>query len=161
MINTLNIQLDIYEVCGVVIRHLPSIEEVKSIFTAEVNKQVDQKILEGFVWRDMPVWLSSENQFNYKAAYDVAVQTQGMNLPIMFKFGTTDNPIYYTFETVEELTDFYTQAVRHINDTLAEGWKEKDSLDIEALKKELKDLQLQRAIYFDQLKRNLSKEETE
>ena len=161
MINTLNIQLDIYEVCGVVIRHLPSIEEVKSIFTAEINKQVDQKILEGFVWRDMPVWLSSENQFNYKAAYDLAVQTQGMNLPIMFKFGTTDNPIYYTFETVEELTDFYTQAVRHINDTLAEGWKEKDSLDIEALKKELKDLQLQRAIYFDQLKRNLSKEESE
>ena len=41
------------------------------------NDERDEKIVSGFVWRDMQVWLSSENQFNYKAAYDLAVQTKG------------------------------------------------------------------------------------
>ena len=40
----------------------------------------------------MPVWLSSENQFNYKAAYDLAVQTGGATLPVTFKFGTDEVP---------------------------------------------------------------------
>ena len=30
----------------------------------------------------MNIWLSSENQFNYKVAYDLALQTNGANLPI-------------------------------------------------------------------------------
>ena len=158
MITTLNTQLEIYEVCGNIIRHLPTVEEVKEIVISEVNKKVDQKILEGFVWRDMPIWLSSENQFNYKAAYDLAVQTQGMNLPSTFKFGTVDEPKYHTFETVEELQDFYTSAVRFINDTLAEGWKEKDSFDIEGCKKEIKEKNIERTIYFHKLEQQFKKD---
>lgn len=76
----------------------------------------------------MPIWLSSENQFNYKAAYDLAV-TFGGNLPCVFKFGTTENPIYYEFTETEDLTDFYLSAMNYINNTLAEGWKEKDNID--------------------------------
>ena len=41
------------------------------------NKQTDEKILSGFVWKGMKVWLSAENQFNYKAAFDLAMQTAG------------------------------------------------------------------------------------
>jgi hypothetical protein len=59
----------------------------------------------------MPVWLSSENQFNYKAAYDLAVQTGGATLPVTFKFGTDEVPQYREFVTLEELTDFYTKAM--------------------------------------------------
>jgi hypothetical protein len=40
----------------------------------------------------MPVWLSTENQFNYKAAFDLATQTGGKSLPVTFKFGSTNNP---------------------------------------------------------------------
>lgn len=54
-----------------------TLEEIKEAILADINTQTDEKILTGFVWNDKPVWLSSENQFNFKAAYDLAIQTQG------------------------------------------------------------------------------------
>lgn len=107
----------------------PTIADIKNIILNWYNKQVDYKILNGFTWKGMKIWLSSENQFNYKAAYDLAVQTNGGTLPITFKFGTVDNPIYYTFETLEDLSDFYISAINHINNTLQWGWQKKDSID--------------------------------
>lgn len=107
----------------------PTITQVKNIILTALNKDIDQKILSGMVWKDMPIWLSSENQFNYKAAYDLAVMSQGKSLPVTFKFGTTDAPIYYTFETLEDLSDFYISAMAYINKTLEDGWKKKDSID--------------------------------
>ena len=80
--------------------------------------------------RRVPVWLSSENQFNYKAAYDLAVQTAGATLPVVFKFGTDTEPVYREFATLEDLTDFYTKAMQHIQNTLADGWKKKDVFDL-------------------------------
>ena len=77
----------------------------------------------------MSIWLSSENQFNYKAAYDLAVMSQGKSLPVVFKFGSTDNPMYYQFETLEDISDFYLSAMAHVNKCLDEGWKKKDSID--------------------------------
>ena len=76
-----------------------------------------------------------------------------MNLPSTFKFGTTDEPIYYTFETIEDLQDFYTSAVKYINDTLAEGWKQKDSIDWKAYEMELMRLDHERRMYFEELKK--------
>lgn len=107
----------------------PSIEQVKGVILDALNKDVDQKILSEFVWKDMSVWLSSENQFNYKAAYDLAVMSQGKSLPVVFKFGSTDNPAYYQFETLEDISDFYLSAMAHVNKCLDEGWKKKDSID--------------------------------
>lgn len=107
----------------------PSISQVKNFILDAINKEIDQKILSGMVWKDMPIWLSSENQFNYKAAYDLAVMSQGQSLPVMFKFGTTDEPVYYNFETLEDISNFYISAMNYINTTLAEGWKKKDSID--------------------------------
>lgn len=93
-----------------------------------VNALTDEKILSGFVWKDMPVWLSTENQFNFKAAYDLAVQTQGVNLPVTFKLGENDgNPVYYTFADMDDLMDFYISAIMFIQTCLAEGWQQKDS----------------------------------
>ena len=103
--------------------------KIKEYILDYYNKQIDKKILNGFKWNGYDVWLSSENQFNYKAAYDLAVQTQGNTLPVTFKFGDSLNPQYHTFETLEEFTDFYTKAIKFINDTLAEGWQKKDSID--------------------------------
>ena len=124
------------------------IDIIKKAITDDINKQTDEKILNGFVWNDNPVWLSSENQFNFKAAYDLAIQTNGASLPVKFKIGETPvtyvnkgteeepiwvkeggEPIYHIFETVEDLADFYTKAVAHINNCLNEGWQKKDSID--------------------------------
>lgn len=107
----------------------PSLEQLKKLILDAINKEVDEKILSGFVWKDMPVWLSTENQFNYKAAYDLAVMSQGQSLPVMFKFGTTENPVYYHFSTLEDISDFYVSAMAYINTTLAEGWQKKDAID--------------------------------
>lgn len=76
------------------------------------------------------MWLSTENQLNYKAAYDLAVQTEGKTLPVTFKFGTEDEPSYHTFDTLEELADFYLKATEYVQNTLAEGWKKKDAFDL-------------------------------
>jgi hypothetical protein len=105
---------------------------LKKVILEWHNQQIDERIRNGFKWNDMPVWLSHENQFNYKAAYDLAVQTGGANLPVTFKFGTTDEPVYYTFTTLEEINGFYLSAMKYINDTLAEGWREKDAIDWDA-----------------------------
>ena len=94
-----------------------------------MNTDIDRQILSGFVWNNMSVWLSSENQFNYKAAFDLAMQTDGATLPVTFKFGTTEAPVYHEFTTVSELTDFYTAAMAHVNTVLKAGWMEKDSFD--------------------------------
>ena len=107
----------------------PSLEQLKKLVLDAINKEVDEKILSGFVWKDMPIWLSTENQFNYKAAYDLAVMSQGQSLPVTFKFGTTESPVYYTFETLDDISDFYISAMAYINTTLAEGWKLKDGID--------------------------------
>ena len=109
----------------------PAFEKVKNDIIADINAKTDEKILSGFVWNNKPVWLSSENQFNFKAAYDLAVQTVGQSLPVKFKLGEDEegNPIYHTFETLADLQDFYTKAIAYINQCLNDGWQLKDSID--------------------------------
>lgn len=111
-------------------------EEIREAVLADINARTDEKILSGFVWENNKVWLSSENQFNFKAAFDLAVQTQGETLPIKFKLGEDDdaNPVYHTFNTLAELQDFYTKAIDYINTCLNEGWGLKDGIDWDAYK---------------------------
>lgn len=121
-------QLVSYYETEIVMLRKPNINDIKQAVLEGVNRMIDEKIISGFVWNDMPVWLSSENQFNYKAAYDLSVQTGGQTLPVLFKFGSTENPIYHQFTTQEELSDFYLKVMKFINDTLSEGWNMKDSI---------------------------------
>lgn len=116
----------------IILRHKPNI---KQAVLEGVNRMIDEKILSGFVWNDMPVWLSSENQFNYKVAYDLSVQTGGTMLPVTFKLGEDGNcnAVYHTFETMEDFTDFFTKAIQWVNGCIADGWREKDSVDYEKL----------------------------
>ena len=109
--------------------HQPSWHEIRDTIFNWINNTVECKICEGFTWKGMPIWLSSENQFNYKAAYDLALQTSGESLPVLFKFGTDDQPQYYEFQTMEDFTDFYKKAIRHIQDTLTWGWQEKERIN--------------------------------
>lgn len=61
------------------------------------------------------------------------MQKDGATLPVTFKMGedAEGNPVYHTFETMEDADDFYLKAVAFINQTLAEGWTRKDSIDWE------------------------------
>lgn len=113
-------------------KHKPTDDEIKQTVIGWINAQTDEAILSGFEWNGMPVWLSSENQFNYKAAYDLAVQTAGATLPVKFKFGTDDVPCYHTFQTIEELTDFYMKSIQYIQKMLDECWDRKDAFNLDS-----------------------------
>lgn len=108
-----------------------TIDEVKKAIISDINSQTDENILSGFVWNGKKVWLSQENQFNFKAAYDLAVQTNGMSLPVKFKLGETEEgePVYHTFEKLDDITDFYISAINYINQCLNEGWEMKDGIE--------------------------------
>lgn len=103
----------------------PSDEVVKALIMDWYNQKVDETILKGFSYEGVQVWLSRENQFNYKAAYDLAVQTNGATLPVVFKFGTDETPVYRKFSALEELTDFYTKVMLHIQKRLLTVGKER------------------------------------
>ncbi|MGN0238268.1 MAG: hypothetical protein ACI4AK_09345 [Lepagella sp.] len=109
--------------------HAPSIDEIKAVIKESLNRETERKIIEDFSWRGVPVWLSSENQFNYKAAYDLALQTDGASLPVKFKLGTDAEPVYQVFDNIADLAEFYTAALIHISSTIEDGWMEKDKVD--------------------------------
>ena len=109
--------------------YIPSLNEIKCVICDFYNKQIDEKIINGLVWKDMKIHLSTENQFNYKAMYDLAIQTNGEILPLTFKFSKNDEDnVYYEFKTIEDLSNFYLTSIKHIQKTLSDGWLKKDSI---------------------------------
>lgn len=108
--------------------HIPTLAEIKRVIIDYYNHLIDEEILTGFVWRDMNIWLSTENQFNYKAAYDLALQTNGASLPIVFKFENNNEVVYHEFKTLEEITDFYLNCIKFVQTVLMNGWKQKDGI---------------------------------
>lgn len=107
-----------------------TLEDIKAAIIADINSDTDERILNGFVWEGESVWLSSENQFNFKAAYDLAAQTGGEVLPVTFKIGedADGKPSYHTFNDMADFTDFYTSALGFIQQCLSEGWALKDAI---------------------------------
>lgn len=102
-----------------------TLDIVKAAIIADINSRTDAKILTGFSWEGKPVWLSAENQRNFSEAQRMGV------VPVTFKLGedTEGNPVYHTFETAEEMDEFYRFAFGHIQQCLQAGWQEKDSID--------------------------------
>lgn len=100
-----------------------SIDSVKEAIITDINSRTDEKILSGFIWNNVHVWLSSENQRNFSEAQRMSAANVNI-LPITFKLGETENgqPVYHTFNTVEELNNFYLHAFAYINACLNEGW---------------------------------------
>lgn len=159
-----------------IFNHIPEIDEIKSTITNWHNKQIDGQILRGCLWNNMPIWLSMENQFNYKSIFDLAMMTEpqvqawdsehpdmaGINytfktvpneetgelieviiptgrprtvFPVQFKFGTDKNPQYYTFNDLNELSDFYNNVLQYIQNCYTAGWYKKDTFDYSVYEK--------------------------
>ncbi|MBQ4393299.1 MAG: hypothetical protein II826_09360 [Prevotella sp.] len=110
-------------------QHKPSADEIRQTIIGWYNQQTTEAILSGFQYDGNMVWLSSENQYDYKAEHDLAVQTGGATLPVTFKLGTDEQPVYKTFDNLGQLTEFYRQTVLYIRETLAAGRKRKDAVD--------------------------------
>lgn len=115
--------------------HLPTVSELRADIEGLVNGITDYNILTGMVWNGKPVYLSQENQMNFKAAYDLAKQSDGALLPVKFKLGEDEDgkPVYHTFTKVEPMSDFIIKCFTHINTATNEGWAEKDAVDYDKL----------------------------
>lgn len=124
-----------YEHSEAVVDHQPELADIVNAVNERINAKTDERILSGLRWRDLPVWLSTENQINIKAAYDLAFQTGGGMLPIRFKLGEDEKgaPVYFDFEDLATFGDFYTNCVAWIQKCINEGWKEKDEFDYDEL----------------------------
>lgn len=102
--------------------HRPTVDEIKSDIEAHINEQVAEKIRNGMVYETMPVYLSEENQLNFRSV---------PTLPVRYKVGEfSDGRVaYITFESRDELEDFNRAIADHIARCLNEGWDEKDAVD--------------------------------
>ena len=56
--------------------HIPQLDEIKVMITEWQNLQMDGEILTGCRCNGMQIWLSMENQFNYKSVFDLAAMTE-------------------------------------------------------------------------------------
>lgn len=112
--------------------HKPTLSEIRELIISTIDTATQEKIVRGFVWNDISVYLSTENQFNFKAAYDMAEMSQGETLPVKFKLGEDEagHPIYHEFTSIDDIRDFYSKAMNHINQTLNDGWTEKDAVNL-------------------------------
>lgn len=115
--------------------HKPTKMELESDIHEVIDKTTTERITSGMQWNGVNVWLSVENQMNFKAAHDLAVETEGKSLPVKFKIGEDENgaPVYHEFVDLQDLVGFWDECVAHILGCLEDGWKEKDELDVTSL----------------------------
>lgn len=129
-----------YEVYSISKNNL-NFQNVKNAIIADINAQTDEKILNGYEWtilhgndagKTVKVWLSAENQNNFKAFHDAVKEYPGIDaFPVTYKLAEDENgnPIYETFENMGTLSQFYLGIVSYIKQTISEGWARKDSID--------------------------------
>lgn len=107
----------------------PSADEIRQLYNELVNEQVRQQILNGFMYEGKAVYLSEENQLNFRSA---------ASTPVRFKLGENEdgNPVYHTFESSEELASFNKQMSDYIVTCLNDGYQRKDAFKTEYYLKE-------------------------
>lgn len=108
--------------------HQPTIDEVKSVITAQISSNAQKAIIEGYKWNDTAVWLSDENQRNYTLAYNLANDGNLEKLPTV-KLGSDEEPVLYNFKDKKELTAFVQGMQQHIQTCLESAWQEKEQID--------------------------------
>lgn len=108
--------------------HQPTIEEVKETITTQISANTQKAIIEGYKWKEHLVWLSPENQANYTRDYIMAKNGDLGTMPTV-KLGSDDAPVYYTFEDIEELTEFVMGMQQHIQNCLNASWTEREEID--------------------------------
>lgn len=118
-----------------------SLWTIKNAIIDDINAQTDKKILNGYEWtvlngadagKTVKVWLSAENQNNFKAFHDAVKEYPGIDaFPVTYKIAEAADgtPIYETFEDMTALSQFYLGIVSYIKQVISEGWARKDSID--------------------------------
>lgn len=106
---------------------LPSFADVKETIINQINSNIEERILTGFSYDGMPVWLSLENQNNFAAIE----RNESLDYPIKIKLGEDKDgsPVYRAFATKTDFKNFSQEVSNWIFSVISDGWKEKDSID--------------------------------
>ena len=117
-----------------------TINDIKNLIINWYDAEIKNKIITGMKYEGNNVYLSSENQHNFSDMQRI-VNEDSSNLPITTKIGEIDNthPIYYTFNTVEEVNEFCNAIYNYITQCRQEGWQKKDNIDWSEYEKALKE----------------------
>jgi hypothetical protein len=104
----------------------PSLDEIKEIIKATINEATSARIQSGFVWNDINVWLSTEQQSNFSQ-----IALGGVDYPLTLKLGEAEDgsPLYHTFNSSDEFEGFRKEVTNFILKAVTEGYAEKDALD--------------------------------
>ena len=114
--------------------------ELRQMAIERINAHTDQLILTGYQWtvlhgndagKTVKVWLSKENQDNFKAKHDAAlVYPDRVRFPMTYKISEVNHKaVYEVFESIQELAAFYLGGLAYIEACYNAGWAEKDAVD--------------------------------
>lgn len=118
-----------------------TLQNIKNAIIKGIDDRTDEKILCGYPWtvlhgddagKNVKVWLTKENQTNYKAKYDLHYQKpEALTFPTTYKIAEDDdkNAIFEEFENFNELEHFYLGGIAYIEATVQAGWAEKKAID--------------------------------
>jgi len=104
----------------------PTQETVTNDVLNELNSECEKEITEGFKYNEYSVWLSLENQQNYKMLYDY-LKNGGTEQTKVKLYDAQGNGVYMEFD-VKEYQPFYFAIIEHINATLSKYWDIKDNI---------------------------------
>ena len=110
----------------------PSIERIKAAIIKDIDERTDDKSEHGYVWSGKPVKLNWENRQNFKAVHDAAAMyPELVSFPKLFKLSDGDdgNAVYHTFESMQEMAQFYLGGLSWIEQCVEEGFHKKDGFD--------------------------------
>ena len=107
--------------------HKPTLDEVKRDVRDAIDTETKQKILEGFEFNGIKVWLSDENQRNYASIE----RNDSVTYPLTLKLNEESDgtAVYCTFPTAEDFEKFSKEASLYILNTVMAGWQEKDGVE--------------------------------
>jgi hypothetical protein len=117
--------------------------DVRDAICADIDARTDEAILCGYDWtvkhgddadKAVKVWLSKENQNNFKAKHDAAlVYPNLVKFPMTYKISedAEKKAIYEVFQSIEELATFYLGGINYIQTCYEAGWAEKGGIDWE------------------------------
>lgn len=106
----------------------PTLAQIKATIYTWFNEVAKDAIMGTFLWRGVQLWLSTENQSNYAAAYSM-LQAGVQLLPITLRGGSDEEPVYLTIETKAEFDEFWQSARRHIDTIRQSTWDAKAAFD--------------------------------